>query len=49
MGCKGKSVLSSAIDLTEAMTVDYMHAVLEGISRKLLQRIIHVAFILEEI
>ncbi len=36
MGCKGKSVLSSAIDLTEAVTVDYMHAVLEGISRKLL-------------
>ena len=36
MGCKGKSVLSSAIDLIEAIPVDYMHAILEGISRRLL-------------
>ena len=33
---KGKSVLSSSLDIVEAVPVDYMHAVLEGVSRRLL-------------
>jgi len=36
LGCKGNSVLSSAIDLIKAVPIDCMHAILEGISRKLL-------------
>ena len=35
-GVKGKSILSSSIDIVQAVPVDYMHAALEGISRRLL-------------
>ena len=31
-GVKGKSVLTSHIDVTESVPVDYMHAVLEGVT-----------------
>ena len=36
MGVKGKSVLSSSVDIVEAVPVDYMHGVLEGVARRLL-------------
>ena len=36
LGVKGSSVLASSIDFVKAIPVDYMHAILEGISRKLL-------------
>lgn len=35
-GVKGKSVLSSHIDITESVPVDYMHAALEGVTKALL-------------
>ena len=35
-GVKGKSMLSSQIDITESVAIDYMHAVLEGITEPLL-------------
>lgn len=33
---KGKSVLSSHINIVEDVVIDYMHAVLEGVSKSLL-------------
>ena len=35
-GVKGKSVLSFHIDITESVVIDYMHAVLEGVTESLL-------------
>lgn len=35
-GVKGESILSSHLDIVNAVPVDYMHAVLEGVSRRLL-------------
>lgn len=35
-GVKGRSVLSSHIDITQSVAIDYMHAVLEGITESLL-------------
>ena len=35
-GIKGKSILSSYIDIVQAVPADYMHAVLEGVSRRIL-------------
>ena len=35
-GVKGKSVLSSQIDLTESVAINYMHAALESITESLL-------------
>ena len=35
-GIKGASVLSSHINITDSVAIDYMHAVLEGITRTLL-------------
>lgn len=35
-GIKGTSVLSSTIDLIKGVPVDYMHAILEGVSRRIL-------------
>ena len=35
-GINGRSVLSSTLDLVQAVPVDHMHAILEGISRRLL-------------
>ena len=34
-GVKGRSVLSSHIDITQSVAIDYMHAVLEGITESL--------------
>ncbi len=34
-GVKGPSVLSSSISLTKAVPIDYMHAVLEGVTKSL--------------
>ena len=35
-GVKGTSVLSSTLNLIEGVPIDYMHAILEGISRRIL-------------
>lgn len=35
-GIKGKSILSSHIDIVQDVVIDYMHAVLEGLSKALL-------------
>lgn len=37
-GIKGYSVLSSIVDVVDSVPVDYMHAVLEGVTRWLLHR-----------
>ena len=36
LGVKGTSVLSSSLNLIEGVPIDYMHAILEGISRRIL-------------
>lgn len=36
-GIKGKSVLANLIDVIDGVPVDYMHCVLEGITKKILQ------------
>jgi len=38
LGIKGLSILSHLFDLVDGVTVDYMHAVLEGVTRWLLHR-----------
>ena len=35
-GVKGKSILSSHIDIAKSVVIDYMHAVLEGVTKSLL-------------
>ena len=37
-GVKGTSVLSDSIDIQKQCPVDYMHAVLEGVTKKLMQK-----------
>jgi len=41
-GVKGKSILSSSLDMVSAIPVDYMHAALEGISRRLLSLVVSI-------
>ena len=43
-GVKGKSVLSSHIDITQSVPTDYMHAVLEGVTKALLSTSLDTKF-----
>jgi len=36
LGIKGRSVLTDSLNLVDGIPVDYMHAVLEGVTRWLL-------------
>lgn len=37
-GIKGKSVLSGIVDLVRGVPIDYMHCVLEGVTKWLLEK-----------